>query len=46
MSFQAFVNMYFGEEISVEDLGDNLDFLQEEYEKFLAWYAGELNKEP
>lgn len=46
MSFQAFVNMYFGEEISVEDLGDNLDFLREEYTKFLKWYAGELSKDP
>lgn len=46
MSFQAFVNMFFGEEISVEELGDNLDFLREEYAKFLKWYAGELNKEP
>lgn len=37
MSFQAFVNMYFGEEISVEDLGDNLDFLREEYYDMMTW---------
>lgn len=46
MSFQAFVNMFFGEEILVEDLGDNLYFLREEYAKFLEWYAGEVGKEP